>query len=347
MDISLFYFADDASGDDRGRYDLLLDGARFADEAGLTAVWTPERHFHRFGGLYSNSAITGAAVASVTKRIGVRAGSVVLPLHDPIRVAEEWSMVDNLSDGRAAVAFASGWHAVDFLLHPDPTRAYADRRALLAEHVEVVRALWAGNSITRTDGSGGTSTVRIFPTPVQPELPFWITSSGNPETFRTAGRLGGNLLTHVLGQRPAVLARNIGVYRDALRAAHGPDARGHVTLMLHTYLGTSDDQVLEEVREPFSRYLASSLDLTTRSGPTTEGIDEVSEADAEALVRRAFDRYSRESGLFGCLATAHRTVSAFAEAGVDEIACLVDFGVDRKSVLRGMDHLGELVADLR
>ncbi|PRY36942.1 MupA/Atu3671 family FMN-dependent luciferase-like monooxygenase [Umezawaea tangerina] len=347
MDISLFYFADDASGSDRGRYDLLLDGARFADEAGLTAVWTPERHFHQFGGLYSNSAVTGAAVASVTKRIGVRAGSVVLPLHDPIRVAEEWSMVDNLSNGRAAVAFASGWHATDFLLHPDPTTAYPDRRALLAEHIQVVRGLWAGNSITRIDGSGEKATVRIYPTPVQPELPFWITSSGNPDTFRAAGALGGNLLTHMLGQRPAVLERNIGVYREALRAAHGPDARGHVTLMLHTYLGTSDEEVLEEIREPFSRYLASSLDLTTRSGPTTEGIDEVSEDDVKVLVRRAFDRYSKESGLFGSLSTAHRTVRALKEAGVDEIACLVDFGVDRKSVLKGMDHLGELVADLR
>jgi natural product biosynthesis luciferase-like monooxygenase protein len=347
MDISLFYFADDAAGGDGGRYDLLLEGARFADESGLAAVWTPERHFHQFGGLYGNPAVTGAAVAAVTKRVGVRAGSVVLPLHDPVRVAEEWSMVDNISDGRAAVAFASGWHAVDFVLHPDPTSAYQGRRELLAEHIDVVRRLWAGESVTRIDGSGEKATVRIYPAPVQREMPFWITSSGNPETFRNAGVLGGNLLTHLLGQRPAVLARNIGIYREALRATHGAGARGHVTLMLHTYLGTSDEQVLEEIREPFSQYLASSLDLTTRSGPTTAGIDEVTEDDVKILVRRAFDRYSKQSGLFGSLPTAHRTVRALKEAGVDEIACLVDFGVDRAAVLRGMDHLGQLVADLR
>jgi natural product biosynthesis luciferase-like monooxygenase protein len=344
MDISLFYFADDGSRADGGRYDLLLDGARLADEAGLHAVWTPERHFHPFGGQYANPAVTGAAVAAVTRRVGVRAGSVVLPLHDPIRVAEEWSMVDNLSNGRVAVAFASGWHAQDFVLHPDPTTAYPARKAMMADTIGLVRRLWAGERVTRVDGGGDKVGVRIYPRPVQRELPFWITSSGRPETFRMAGELGGNLLTHLLGQRPAVLRRNIGVYREAFAAAHGA-APGRVTLMLHTLLGPSDDEVRELIREPFSRYLASSLDLTSRSGPTTEGIDEVTEEDGRMLLDRAFERYSRDSGLFGSPATARRTLATLAATGVDEVACLIDFGVDHASVLRGMDLIAALAQE--
>ena len=84
MEVSLFFFADEASPVGRnGRYDLLLDCARFADDHGFSAIWTPERHFHRFGGLYPNPAVTGAAIAAVTSRIAIRAGSVVLPLNDP------------------------------------------------------------------------------------------------------------------------------------------------------------------------------------------------------------------------------------------------------------------------
>ena len=346
MDISLFYFADDAASADGGRYDLLLDGARLADDAGLHAVWTPERHFHPFGGLYANSAVTGAAVAAVTRRVGVRAGSVVLPLHDPIRVAEEWSMVDNLSNGRAAVAFASGWHAQDFVLHPDPQAGYQCRKTTLTDNIDVVRRLWRGETVTRTDGGGDKASVRIFPPPVQPELPFWVTSSGRPETFRTAGELGGNLLTHLLGQRLEVLRRNIGIYRETLAAHHGPAKRGRVTLMLHTLLGQSDHEVLDLVRAPFSNYLASSLDLTSRSGPTTEGIDELTEEDQQALLRRAFDRYSREAGLFGSLDTARRLIATLADAGVDEVACLIDFGVDRASVLKGLDRVADLAREL-
>lgn len=345
MLFSLFYFADDAASTAGERYALLMDGARFADDHDLHAVWTPERHFHRFGGLYPNPSVTGAAVAAVTSRVAVRAGSVVLPLHDPVRVAEEWSVVDNLSGGRAAMAFASGWHAVDFVLGPDTPDRYERRRQTLVEHVDTVRRLWRGETVERLDGAGNPAEVRIFPPPVQPELPFWITSSGNPQTFRMAGELGGNLLTHLLGQDTETLSRNIATYRAALAEAHGTTRRGQVTLMVHTLLGDSDESVLAEVREPFSRYLASSLDLIMRSTPTTTGLTDVSGEDRRVLVDRAFERYARDSGLFGSLETTARAVLRFAEAGVDEVACLIDFGVPRARVLAGLDLLAKLAED--
>ncbi|MFM2072971.1 MAG: hypothetical protein RLZZ623_3235, partial [Actinomycetota bacterium] len=108
IDFSLFYFSgDEAENTGAGKYRLLLEGARWADEHGFCAVWTPERHFHAFGGLYPQPAVTGAAVAAITKRVQIRAGSVVMPLHHPIRVAEAWSIVDNISDGRVGVSIAS------------------------------------------------------------------------------------------------------------------------------------------------------------------------------------------------------------------------------------------------
>ena len=74
---SLFYFAS-AEADSANGYQLLLDGARFADEHGFEAVWTPERHFHAFGGIYPNPSVTSAAVAAITQHVAIRAGSVVL-----------------------------------------------------------------------------------------------------------------------------------------------------------------------------------------------------------------------------------------------------------------------------
>src|SRR5579862_6086132 len=119
MDFSLFYFANDSRERTADRYELLLEGARFADANNFTAVWTPERHFHPFGGLYPNPSVTSAAIAAVTQRVKIRAGSVVAPLHDPIRIAEEWAIVDNLSNGRVAISFASGWQVNDFVLAPE------------------------------------------------------------------------------------------------------------------------------------------------------------------------------------------------------------------------------------
>src|SRR5437899_7492608 len=117
-ELSLFFFSADSTERQTNKYEMLLETAKFADEHGFTAVWTPERHFQRFGGLYGSPSVTGAALAVVTKRISIRAGSVVLPLQNPLRVAEEWAMIDNLSNGRVAISAAPGWHVNDFVLSP-------------------------------------------------------------------------------------------------------------------------------------------------------------------------------------------------------------------------------------
>ncbi|HEV2089374.1 MAG TPA: MupA/Atu3671 family FMN-dependent luciferase-like monooxygenase [Cryptosporangiaceae bacterium] len=341
MDFSLFFFADDTGTADDG-YRLLLESARFADVNGFSAVWTPERHFHRFGGRYPNPAVTGAAVAAVTERVAVRAGSVVAPLHHPVRVAEEWSVVDNLSHGRVGVSFASGWHAGDYVIRPEN---YADRKSVMVDAVEIIQRLWRGEEVEFPDGTGEKRSVRIFPAPVQPELPIWITSSGSPETYRLAGRLGAGLLTYMLGQDHDTLARNIAAYRDELAEVYGEDARGHVVVMLHTMLGADRDEVLELVRQPFLRYLHSSIDLIVKTpGLFPAGLDlnTLPERHKERLIGRAADRYVRTSSLFGTETDGLDVVGRLEDIGVDEIACLIDFGVPPDEVLRSLHHLAQL-----
>ncbi|MEW6735629.1 MAG: MupA/Atu3671 family FMN-dependent luciferase-like monooxygenase, partial [Acidobacteriota bacterium] len=169
VDFSLFYFASDDGIDAQDKYRLLIEGAKFADRHGFSAVWTPERHFHAFGGLYPNPSVTAAALSTVTEQVQIRAGSVVLPLHNPIRVAEEWAVVDNLSSGRAAIAFASGWHANDFVFAPEN---YSGRKEIMNEGIDTVRKLWRGEAIKAHSGAGNEIEIQIFPRPIQKELPI-------------------------------------------------------------------------------------------------------------------------------------------------------------------------------
>ncbi len=342
MEFSFFFFADNAARSDC--YDLLLAAARFADANGFAAVWTPERHFHSFGGQYPNPAVTGAALAAVTERVGIRAGSVVAPLHHPVRIAEEWSVVDNLSGGRAGVSFASGWHKVDFAIRPEH---YADRKKVMTDTIETVRRLWRGDEVKLPDSDGGHSSVRLYPRPVQAELPIWITAAGSPETFRVAGRLGAGVLTHQLGQTREVLAGNIALYRSTLAQAHGAAARGHVALMLHTMIGQDREQIRATVRAPFSAYLASSIDLIARDTrasamPGDFDLSALPSRDRQFMVDLAFDRYFTAAGLFGTVADGLEVVRGLTAIGVDEIACLIDFGVAADEVLESLRHLGEL-----
>lgn len=347
MEFSLFYFADDAESEG-DRYRLLMSGARFADEHGFAAVWTPERHFHQFGGLFPNPSVTAAAVAAVTTRVKVRAGSVVLPLHHPVRVAEEWAVVDNLSHGRAGVALASGWNPRDFLFRPD---AYADRRQATGAAVETLRGIWRGEPF-----EAGGSTYRIYPRPVQADLPLWLTSSGNPGTFEAAGHAGVGVLTNLLNQRMDALPEKVAAYRRAY-ADSGRDGRGHVVLMLHTCMGPDLESVELLVREPMKRYLMSALDLNLRStksslsgaGAVRESAEQRVQAWARskfapAAIDSAYQRYLTSEGLFGAVSDALPVVERARAADVDEIACLIDFGVPTEAALRGLAHLDELRA---
>ncbi|MGW0399366.1 MupA/Atu3671 family FMN-dependent luciferase-like monooxygenase [Streptomyces sp. NPDC003002] len=347
MDFSLFYFGNDSTSpqDSGNRYDLVLEGARFADAHDFTAVWTPERHFHPFGGLYPNPAVTGAAIAAVTSRVAIRAGSVVAPLHHPLRIAEEWAVVDNISAGRVGLAFASGWHATDFALRPE---SYENRREVLLDAVHQVRDLWRGEEAQVLDGTGSPRTVRSYPRPVQRELPVWITSAGGIETFRNAGTLGAGVLTHLLGQDMDELSAKIAAYREAYAAR--PDAapgdRGHVVVMVHTYLDEDEDRARELVREPLTAYLRTSVGLLlgSQAHGSARTIDpaKLRDRDLDFLAQRAFDRYYEDGGLLGSLPKAAAVVERLVDLGADEVACLIDFGLPAKTVLDGLHQLDAL-----
>ncbi len=353
IDFSLFYFSSNAEADESDKYRLLLDGARFADAHDFNAVWTPERHFNAFGGLFPDPSVTGAAVAAVTRNVQIRAGSVVLPLHHPARVAEAWSVVDNISNGRVALAFASGWTPADFVLRP---QNYSRAKDVMFESLEQVRKLWRGEAVSFPGATGEDISVATLPRPVQSELPVWITTAGNPETWRRAGSAGANVLTHLLGQTIDDLIPKIQAYRAArAEAGHDPET-GVVTLMLHSFVGPDEDEVRRLVRDPLKQYLGSSLNLLKQyawvfpafkrpgdvSGDAGDDFARLSEAERDAILEGAFDRYFETSGLFGRPETALATVEKLRGAGIGEIACLIDFGVPTKTVLEYLPYLDEV-----
>lgn len=335
LEFTLFSFGD-LGAPASAAYELVLDGARVADRLGLTAIWLPERHFHPFGGISPNPSVLAAALTQVTKRLRIRAGSVILPLHNPIRVAEEWAVIDNLSGGRVDLAFGWGWNPNDFVLAPEH---FAERKQITLSGIESIQALWRGGKARAENGSGAGCEFQVFPRPRQTELPVWLTCTQNPEAFITAGACGYNVLTALLFQSKDELASNIALYRAA-RAQNGHDpASGVVSLMLHTLLGSDRHAVRELVREPFKKYLYSSRTLWQQRSRDLDALDE---QQRETTLGHAFERYFESAALFGTPSSALPLVSALSAVGVNEIACLFDFGVEASHVLAGLEQIDEL-----
>jgi natural product biosynthesis luciferase-like monooxygenase protein len=348
MQFSLFFFSADGSTDTAEKYRLLIESAQFADEHGFSAVWTPERHFQDFGGLYPNPSVLGAALAMITQRIQIRAGSVALPLHHPLRVAEEWSVVDNLSGGRVSISFASGWHPLDFVLAPV---AYHDRKELMFRHIETIQRLWAGEALSFPGVDGKEVAVRLLPRPLQRNLPIWITISNNAESWVRAGEIGANVLTAIGRQPLAALAEKISLYRQA-RVAHGHDPQlGQVTVMVHTFVGDDDESVRETVRPALSRYFRTNLQqleiqtevlISTQGNHSSLELEELRDDDADSIASFAFQRYYETTLLCGTLQKCSKLIQSLADLGVNEVACLIDFGVDAVAVKKSLLQLNNL-----
>lgn len=354
MEFSLFYWGND-DGVGRNKYRSLLEGAQFADNHGFCAVWTPERHFHAFGGPYPNPSVTGAAVAAVTKNLAVRAGSCVAPLHHTARIAEEWAVIDNLTNGRSGLAIASGWQPDDFVLRPENTPP--KNKPAMFDAIRDLRKLWVGEEIAFTRENGEMHSVLTQPRPVSKKLNVWVTTAGNPETWREAGANGCNVLTHLLGQSVDEVGEKIKIYHQALHnAGHNPDDFT-VTLMLHSFLADTREQAEEIAREPMKDYLRAAAGLIKQyawafpafkkpkgvENPMQLDLGSLNEEELEGILDFAFERYFNDSGLFGTIEDAMTRVEQVKAIGVTEIACLIDYGIDVDHVLEGLKPLAEVV----
>lgn len=335
---SLMFFSSDASRIQEGRYALVLEASRLAERCGFASIWVPERHFHEFGGLFPSASVMCSALAQATTSIRLRAGSVVLPLNNPIRVAEEWAMLDNLSGGRVDLGFAQGWNANDFVLAPG---GYAGRKDAMFADIELIRSLWRGETATLPNGKGEATAVSIFPLPMQSAMIPWITCSGGKERFEEAGSRGYNVLTALLFQTAEELEEKIAAYRRARERAGFDPAAGQVTLMLHTYIHPDPSHAIVDVKEPFLRYLESSVSLWRQE---SADLDSLSPTERRATLQVAFERYARTSALFTTPDGARRRLREFRGLGVDEIACLMDFGLTREQMLASIGRLAEPAA---
>jgi len=338
-----FLFFSDVRKDvsDAEKYAFMRDITLFADREGFEAIYIPERHFYEFGSIYANSAIMAAHLIPQTKRIRFRTAGVSLPLHHPAEVVEWWAMNDILSDGRIDLGFGTGWNKPDFIFSPGN---YEDRKQVCWDRIPIVQKLWRGETVVFPGPDGESVPVTVYPRPVQKELNVWLLATKNDDSFIHAGTMGYNLFTMLYGMDLEAMGKKITLYRQA-RAAAGYDPNtGIVSLMLHTMVHRDERTVAQAVEKPFKKYIRSSMDAHVKAmqdGKKETG--EIGEAEKEQMLDDAYHRYFTTGAIFGSVEDGRRIVDQAIAAGVNDIACLLDFGVDYDLVKSSLPYLKTLV----
>src|SRR5690242_18205873 len=168
----------------------ILDEAVYAEEVSLHSAWIGEHHFSTLGVLSCPDLVL-ANVAARTRRIRLAPAVTVLPLHHPIRVAEQWATLDLLSGGRVDYAAGRGYDRREYL----PLRvSFENNQAIFEEGMEVVRRLWSSDGPVSHHGAHYQfEDVAITPKPVQQPLPAYVASFSQP-SIELAARLGCGLI---------------------------------------------------------------------------------------------------------------------------------------------------------
>ena len=339
VDFSVYFFGNYEAAYSASKYDTILSAAKFADTHGFRAIWLPERHFHAVGGFSPNPAVVAAALARETTQLQLRAGSVVLPLHHPVRVAEDWAVVDNLSGGRTGISIASGWHPNDFVFAP---QNFERRRELCEEGWRTIQKLWRGEEVEFPTAGKNQFAVKLHPMPKQPELPAWLTCI-HKESFIKAGELGLGVLSYTMNMSLEDLGAKIAHYRESY-ARHGHDpAKANVTILLHTFLDPDAARAREIARQPMCDYFRAYLDNSEKRLISQQGSAQVNAEDVDYLVERAFEDYvDKGKALIGSPETCAATIAQLHALGADEIGCFLDFGIAPELVLAGLEQLDTL-----
>jgi probable F420-dependent oxidoreductase len=193
-----------------------------ADELGYDHVWLTEHHFVDDG--YSPSLLPiAAAIAARTRRIRIGTFVLLLPLHDPLRVAEDAATVDIISDGRLDLGLGQGYRVGEFVGFEVSRK---ERGPRLEEGAEVIRRAWTEEGLTFHGRFTSITDVTLAPKPVQkPHPPIWIAARG-PKSIDRAARHGH----HLAGTGGADQQQ---MYDEALRR-HGRRPEEHDIVQLRT-----------------------------------------------------------------------------------------------------------------
>ena len=242
----------------------LIDEIETADRVGLDVFGIGEHHRREF--LDSSPAVILAAAASRTKRIRLTSAVKVLSADDPVRVFQEFSTLDLISNGRAELVVGRGSFIESYPLFglnlDDYDTLFTEKLDLLlalrkSEHVH-----WKGQHRAPLTGQG------VYPRPVQAEMPIWIGVGGTPQSFARAGMLGLPLMIAIIGGESHRFRPLVDLYREAgRRAGHDP---AKLTVGIHAlgYVADSDSQAAEEF---FPGYAHTFTELGRERGwpPTT------------------------------------------------------------------------------
>jgi probable F420-dependent oxidoreductase len=224
-------------------YRTILELSREAEVLGFDSIWVSEHHGSSDGYLPSLLPML-AAIAAVTERVKLGTGVMLAPMHNPLRLAEDAAVVDNISDGRLILGLARGWREEEFRMFGVPE---GERLARTLEPVEILRRAWTGERFSFQGKAYSYQDVKVTPTPARPGGPPIYLGGFEEKTVRRSGKLADGYIrsrSDLEASKEAVRWAEEG----AREAGRDPDALGFA-LLQNAFVARDGEDAWAKVRD--------------------------------------------------------------------------------------------------
>ncbi|MBI3435386.1 MAG: LLM class flavin-dependent oxidoreductase [Proteobacteria bacterium] len=314
--------------------------AIYADEIGMHSAWIGEHHFNSLGVLSCPDLVL-AYIAARTRRIKLAPAVTVLPLHNPIRVAEQWATLDLISGGRVVWAAGRGYDRREYApFHV----SFDDNQGIFEEGMEIVRKLWeADGRISHHGKHYSFDDVRITPKPIQRPIPTYIGSFSKP-SIELAARLGCGLLV-----APFAAAMSYGGLKQVADLYHETCAKHGQTpgkLMCSYFTHLADTKAQEDAQRARQvRYYKECVIPALPGDPKTAPPSYRYFVDmVERLNKVRPEDLTENSVLIGTPARITETLKKVEAAGFSEV--ILYFNVGLKPHAQVKDEMARFMADV-
>ncbi len=220
-------------------YKNTLEQVKLAEDLNFDSAWISEHHFLEDGYCPSPAVIAGA-MAAVTSKIRIGSSGIILPLHNPLKVAEDAAVVDNISNGRFDLGVVLGYRKEEFEGMGVPM---SQRPSRMDEGIEVLEKALSGEAFTYEGKRHKFENATLTPKPVQNPIPLYIGAFEEP-AIRRAGRYGYPLLIGP-GRTVDMVRDTLAYYNDeAKKVGRSTDDIEHI-LLRETFVSPDRDKAIE------------------------------------------------------------------------------------------------------
>ena len=252
-----------------------------AEEMGISSVWLPELHFYHERSVLASPLLVGSAIAQRTRRLRIGIAVQVLPLGNPVRMAEEAATLDHLSHGRLDFGVGRSNLARSYHGYNIP---YSESQSRFAEALDILLAAWQGDRFSYQGQYFSFHDVIVTPQPLQQPHPPIFVAVASAESFPAMGRRGFPVFVSLRGPQ---LEGQLAEYRSAWReAGHPGDGEAH--LRIPVYVAETPELARSQPRESAYRGLREMAEARAQSGASpalTTDAQQTAQMDYEEILK--------------------------------------------------------------